>query len=98
MVDICANVILDIKVTVQHVMTLTNVPRVLTTAMQTPNAQIITVPFHVAACLATKETVEVALISMNALLEAITVILEHFVPILKVGSIVLVTTDIPEMV
>ena len=79
-------------------MTLTNVPRVLTTAMQTPNAQIITVPFHVAACLATKETVEVALISMNALLEAITVILEHFVPILQVDSIVHVTTDISAMV
>ena len=57
MVDIRANVILGIKVTVSHALTLTNAPLVPTTATRTPNAQIIRVCFHVDAILVMPVTV-----------------------------------------
>ena len=41
------------KVTVSHALILTNAPLVDTTATRTQNVQIITVPFHVTAILAT---------------------------------------------
>ena len=97
MAVIRVNVRPDTKVMALHVSTSTNAPPELTIVMPTPLAQTSAVLLHVAATLATSETVKTALISMNVPPIITTVIPMQPVPTRMVASLVAAITDTPEM-
>ena len=97
MVVIHANVTQDIKVMVLHVLTSTNAALEHTIATITLAVQTSTVPSHAAVMLVMPETVKTVLISMNVPPMVITVMPMRLVQTLMAASLVVATTDTPEM-